>query len=178
VSKVRGLAVAGTFAIERWQELEGPPNRRGEVPTRVFHLCGDLPIPFTRTDKHAGVAHIALTSMHTAGCADIDPCTPCICKRSSTPFDEGCAHIMLRGSTTLKTAVGAEPRAPQSVLPGAPCRMLDVDFREFTFHALGCIMDQGVWEIGIEREQSRGSRPSSGVCGWRCGGLRWCIRCV
>jgi hypothetical protein len=31
--------------------------------------------------------------------------------------------------------------------------MLDVDFREFPFHALGCIMDQGVWEIGIEREQ-------------------------
>jgi len=23
-------------------------------------------------------------------------------------------------------------------------------------------MDQGVWEIGIEREQSRGSRPSRG----------------
>src|SRR5829696_2103046 len=55
---------------------------------------------------------------------------------------------------------------------------LKANFAEFTFHALGCIMDQGVWEIGIEREQSRGSRPSSGVFGWSCGGLRWCIRCV
>src|SRR5215210_2425342 len=42
----------------------------------------------------------------TAGCADIDPCrTPCICERLSTPSEEGYARIMLRGSTTLKTAV-------------------------------------------------------------------------
>jgi hypothetical protein len=42
----------------------------------------------------------------TAGCGDIDPCTPCICERLSTPSDEGYARITLRGSTTLKTAVG------------------------------------------------------------------------
>src|SRR5215211_517964 len=42
----------------------------------------------------------------TAGCGDIDPCrTPCTCERLSTPSDEGYARIMLRGSTTLKTAV-------------------------------------------------------------------------
>jgi hypothetical protein len=57
------------------QLLEDPPNRRGEVPTRVFHLCGDLPIPFTRTDKHARVARIALTSMHRSGAkgSSVDP---------------------------------------------------------------------------------------------------------
>src|SRR5215210_4568610 len=44
-------------------------------------------------------------SATTAGCADIDPCrTPCICERLSTPSEEGYARIMLRGSTTLKTA--------------------------------------------------------------------------
>src|SRR5215204_7706372 len=42
----------------------------------------------------------------TAGCGDIDTCrTPCICERLSTPSTEGHAPIMLRGSTTLKTAV-------------------------------------------------------------------------
>src|SRR5215210_5284361 len=46
------------------------------------------------------------TDPNTAGCADIDPCrTPCICERLSTPSEEGYARIMLRGSTTLKTAV-------------------------------------------------------------------------
>ena len=43
---------------------------------------------------------------HTAGCGDIDPCTPCICERLSTPSDEGYARSMMRGSTTLKTAEG------------------------------------------------------------------------
>src|SRR5215204_1335938 len=67
IRRVRGIPLVGPFAIERWQELEGPPNRRGEVSTRDFHLCGGLPILFTRTDNHAGVAHIALTSMHRSG---------------------------------------------------------------------------------------------------------------
>src|SRR5215208_6193648 len=41
----------------------------------------------------------------TAGCGDIDPCrSPCTCERLSTPSTEGYARIMLRGSTTLKTA--------------------------------------------------------------------------
>jgi hypothetical protein len=59
------------------------------------------------------------------GCADIDPCTPCTCERLSAPSDEGYARIMLRGSTTLKTAVGP-------VL----CRILYPNFREFLFPAL------------------------------------------
>jgi hypothetical protein len=41
----------------------------------------------------------------TAGCSDIDPSTPCIYARLSTPTEEGYARIMLRGSTTLATAV-------------------------------------------------------------------------
>jgi hypothetical protein len=50
----------------------------------------------------------------TAGCGDIDPYTPCICERLSTPTDEGYARIMLRGSTTLETAVGASFRVRES----------------------------------------------------------------
>jgi hypothetical protein len=75
VSKVRRLPLAGSFVYERWQELEGPPHRRSEVPIRDFHLCGGLPIPFTRTDNHAGVAHKALTSMHRIGARgfSVDP---------------------------------------------------------------------------------------------------------
>ena len=47
----------------------------------------------------------------TAGCGDIDTCrTPCICERLSTPSTEGHAPIMLRGSTTLKTAVYTSAR--------------------------------------------------------------------
>src|SRR5215208_100126 len=48
----------------------------------------------------------------TAGCGDIDPCrSPCTCERLSTPSTEGYARIMLRGSTTLKTAVVGPTRA-------------------------------------------------------------------
>ena len=61
---------------------------------------------------------------YTAGCGDIDLCTPCICERLSTPSAEGYARIMLRGSITLKTAVGAQPdgsgRGPGSNSSG-PC---------------------------------------------------------
>jgi hypothetical protein len=42
----------------------------------------------------------------TAGCGGIDPCTPGICERLSTPSDESYACIMLRRSITLKTVVG------------------------------------------------------------------------
>src|SRR5215208_7876165 len=49
---------------------------------------------------------------YTAGCGDIDPCrSPCTCERLSTPSTEGYARIMLRGSTTLKTAVVGPTRA-------------------------------------------------------------------
>src|SRR5215213_8631247 len=51
----------------------------------------------------------------TAGCGDIDPCrSPCTCERLSTPSTEGYARIMLRGSTTLKTAV-SQNFAPSGV---------------------------------------------------------------
>ena len=48
--------------------------------------------------------------MRTAaeGCGGIDPCTPGICERLSTPSDESYACIMLRRSITLKTAVEAD----------------------------------------------------------------------
>ena len=75
IRRARRLPLVGPLAIERWQELEGPPNRRGEVPTRDFHLCGGLPISFTRTDNHAGVADIVLTFMHRSGAKgfSVDP---------------------------------------------------------------------------------------------------------
>jgi hypothetical protein len=50
----------------------------------------------------------------TAGCGGIDPCTPGICERLSTPSDESYACIMLRRSITLKTVVG--PAKPWSRL--------------------------------------------------------------
>src|SRR5215213_5307292 len=46
-----------------------------------------------------------LDSFSTAGCGGIDPCTPGICERLSTPSDESYSCIMLRRSITLKTAV-------------------------------------------------------------------------
>jgi hypothetical protein len=33
-----GLRVAGLFASQMWQALEGPPNRLGEITTRDFSL--------------------------------------------------------------------------------------------------------------------------------------------
>jgi hypothetical protein len=52
---------------------------------------------------------VYLLALHlsAAGCGDIDPYAPCMCERVSTPSNEGYARIMLRGSTTLKTAVAA-----------------------------------------------------------------------
>ena len=35
-SRVRALRVAGSFANRMWLALEGPPNRRRELPTRDF----------------------------------------------------------------------------------------------------------------------------------------------
>ena len=57
----------------------------------------------------AGVGWLTFSIFHkqptvdeelTAGCGNIDPCTPCVCERLSTPSDEGYARSMLRGSTT------------------------------------------------------------------------------
>jgi hypothetical protein len=53
----------------------------------------------------AKLAKRARRTSLTAGCGDIDPCTPCICERLSTLCDEGYARSMMRGSTTLKNAV-------------------------------------------------------------------------
>src|SRR5215213_11170993 len=50
----------GSVASQMWQALEGPPNRRGEVPTREFNLRVRLPVPFTRADIHAGLTHVVL----------------------------------------------------------------------------------------------------------------------
>src|SRR5215212_1339436 len=49
--------------------------------------------------------HVGGPRTPTAGCGGIDPCTPGICERLSTPSDESYACIMLRRSITLKTAV-------------------------------------------------------------------------
>src|SRR5215212_3766394 len=67
--------------------------------TTGFRLQGPgLPILSTLGPSPASVS--------TAGCGDIDPYTPCIRERLSTPCDEGYARSMMRGSTTLKNAVG------------------------------------------------------------------------
>jgi hypothetical protein len=49
------------------QMLGGPPNRRGEAPTRDFHLRLRFPGPFTRADIHAGLPHVVLTTMRRTG---------------------------------------------------------------------------------------------------------------
>src|SRR5215213_1020857 len=62
-----------------------------------------------------------LDSFSTAGCGGIDPCTPGICERLSTPSDESYARIMLRRSITLKTAVGSRVnKDSRSASAGAP----------------------------------------------------------
>jgi hypothetical protein len=43
VSENRGLGVAGSFAIQMWQALEGPPNRQSKDPTRDLNLRVDVP---------------------------------------------------------------------------------------------------------------------------------------
>ena len=65
--EIHGLRLAGSFANQLWQALERLHNRRGEVPTRDFHLRVELPVPFTRADIHAELTHVALTSMHRSG---------------------------------------------------------------------------------------------------------------
>jgi hypothetical protein len=62
-----GLRVAGFFAIQMCQMLRGPPNRRGEAPTRDFHLHLRFPSSFPRMDIHAGLTYVALTSTHRIG---------------------------------------------------------------------------------------------------------------
>jgi hypothetical protein len=74
----------------------GPPNRRGEAPTRDFHLRLRFPSPFARADIHAGLTHVVLL--------------PCV------------------GPGITGVSDPVEPRL---------CRILDMDFGEFTFR--GCM---------------------------------------
>jgi hypothetical protein len=63
VSKGRGLRTAGSSANQMRQALEGPPNRRGEDPTRDVYLRLRSPVPFTRADIRAGLTYVVLTIM-------------------------------------------------------------------------------------------------------------------
>lgn len=47
--------------------LGGPPNRRGEAPTRDFHLRLRFPVPFNGADIYSGLTHVVLTSMRKIG---------------------------------------------------------------------------------------------------------------
>ena len=59
----------GSVANHARQALEGPPNRRSEVPTRNPNLRVRLPFPLTRADIHAGLTHMVLTIMLGIGVA-------------------------------------------------------------------------------------------------------------
>jgi hypothetical protein len=63
VSGGRGLRIAGFLASQMWQALEGRPNRRGEVPTRYFHLRLRFPVPLTRANIRAELTLVVLTIM-------------------------------------------------------------------------------------------------------------------
>jgi hypothetical protein len=94
-----GLRVAGSFATRRWQMLEGPPKRRGEVPMRDFHLRVGLSVAFTRVDIHPGLAHVVLTSMlriRTKGSSG-DPI-----RRFMQKAGYGLLRILLLGRTVNK----------------------------------------------------------------------------
>ena len=53
-----------------------------------------LPLEPQRQALSAGLPE-AIRGTFTAGCGDIDPCTPCIYEWLSTPYDEGYARNML-----------------------------------------------------------------------------------
>ena len=80
------------------------PQSVAELASGIITLVGDARM-HQRLGRNARRYAGSYLDLMTAGCGDIDPCTPCICERLSTPSDEGYAPIMLRGSTTLKTAV-------------------------------------------------------------------------
>src|SRR5919112_6741206 len=83
------IARRGSVASQVWQALEGPPNRRGEVPARDFDLRVRLPVSFTRADIHAGLTHVVLNSMRrtgTKGPQSVLPSDPC--RMPDTDFGE------------------------------------------------------------------------------------------
>src|SRR5215211_1503420 len=74
------IARRGSVAYQMWQALEGPSNRRGEVPTRDFDLRVRLPVSFTRADIHAVLRHVVLTFMRRTGAKgpqSVLPSDPC-----------------------------------------------------------------------------------------------------
>jgi hypothetical protein len=95
-------SVGESYGIERLTEVPG--FQRLRHTGRSVAASGYLLTLFTRV-RGTGVLPGSST---TAGCGDIDPCAPCMCERVSTPSNEGYARIMLRGSTTLKTAVESQ----------------------------------------------------------------------
>src|SRR5215210_4523009 len=85
----------GSVASQMWQALEGPPNRRGEVPTRDFDLRVRLPVPFTGADIHAGLTHVVLNSMRRRGAKgpqSVLPSDPC--RMPDTDFGESPFHAL------------------------------------------------------------------------------------
>ena len=109
----------------------------------------------------------------TAGCGDIDPCTPCMCEWSSTPSDEGYARSMMRGSTTLKTAVGERPGHGQGALPFSaippPCgsALWDTDLsgRKSWRYSPECVEEEfcELRLYGVLRSSAQRASPEFGV---------------
>ncbi len=91
------------------QMLGGPPNRRGEAPTRDFHLRLRFPGPFTRADIHAGLTHVVLTTMCRTG--DYGRFWPC---RTGSMHDpaSGLRRIHLPGSSVNKGKKGGRHCPP------------------------------------------------------------------
>ena len=84
-----GLRVAGFFANQMCQMLGGPPNRRGEAPTRDFHLGLRFPGPFTRADIHAGLTHVVLLPCVGPGITGVSvPVEPRLCRILDMDFGE------------------------------------------------------------------------------------------
>ncbi len=75
--------------------LEGPLNRRGEVPTSDFHLRVRLSVPFTRADIHAGPIYVVLTIMLGASVAlSLRPYVVGISRKLHLDFGEDPFHAL------------------------------------------------------------------------------------
>jgi hypothetical protein len=79
-----------------------PHQRLDEVPridsSTSLSQCAIYSGPSSGLYCQAGPSLVCSTRASltpTAGCCDIDPCTPCIYEWLSTPYDEGYARIML-----------------------------------------------------------------------------------
>jgi hypothetical protein len=106
------------LAIQMCQMLGGPPNRRGEAPTRDFHLRLRFPGPFTRADIHAGLTHVVLTTMRRTG--DYGRLWPCRTRAMHDPAsglrrispsklsEKGFEHRSERGFGSIRRAQRTE----------------------------------------------------------------------